>query len=138
MIVGMEAKSFLGDQFESEQKLRPIGEEQIHIRSGKFHGQIGVFEVRVRLVSRLNGEFEIEACAGNHLVEKPLDPGAGFFHRKLWIQARFLPSFGIIFCDDFGAGAATSGTAVLLKNHCCAMPTTFEVNQYITNPDIAK
>src|SRR5436305_14826914 len=33
-----------------------------------------------------------------------------------------------------GGAGTTTGESVLLKNHCCAMPTTLPVSQYNTSP----
>ncbi len=131
VIVGVQAQHLLRHQFQREQKLGPIGQQQIHVGTLELDDDVGVFEIRMAVVSGFDGKVQIELPIGDHLTQKLLDPGTSFINRILGIQALFLPSFTIAF---FAAATASTGAAVLLKNHCWASPTTLPVSQYNTSP----
>jgi len=133
MIVGVHAQHFLRDQFEREQKLGAVAEEEIDIGALEFYDQIRVFKIRVAVVAGLQPETQTKAGIVDDAPKELLDPGTRFVNRILLTQARFLPSLrdGIAFLAGIAAGA---GPAVLLKNHCCAMPTKLLVSQYNTRP----
>ena len=95
MIVGVEAQNFLRHQFEREQELRAIVQQQVDVAALELDDEIGVFEVRMTVVAGFDGEVQIELAVGDDLTEKLLDPGTSFVNRILWIQALFLPSFAM-------------------------------------------
>src|SRR5580704_10334714 len=70
MIVGVQPQRFLRYQFERQQQLRPICQQQFHVAALEF---------------------------GDNVTKKLLDPRTSFMHRILGIQALFLPSLAIAF-----------------------------------------
>src|SRR5580658_3271315 len=131
MIVGVETQNLLRDQFQSEQELRTVSQQQLHVAASELDENVRIFEVRVTVVAGLDRELQIEPAIGDDLTEKLLDPGTSLVNRILGIQALFLPSFAITF---FATARASTGAAVLLKNHCWASPTMLPVSQYNTTP----
>jgi hypothetical protein len=93
MIVGMETQNLLRDQFQSEQELRAVGQQQLHVAAVKLDDNVRIFEVRVTVIAGLDGKVQIELASGDELTEKLLDPGTSLVNRILGIQALFLPSF---------------------------------------------
>src|SRR5580692_2132560 len=130
MIVGVQPQRFLRYQFERQQQLRPICQQQFHVAALEFDDNVRVFKIRMAVISGFDGEVQIELAAGDNLTKKLLDPRTSFMHRILGIQALFLPSLAIAFL----AAATSTGPAVLLKNHCWASPTILPVSQYNTSP----
>jgi hypothetical protein len=130
MVVRVEAQHLLGDEFQGKQELGSICQQQFDVSPFEFYDNVGIFEVRMAVIAGFNAEIELEAGPGDDLTEKLLDPRAGIVNRILGIQARFLPSLAIAFF----VAAASTGAAVLLKNHCWAMPTILPVSQYNTSP----
>jgi hypothetical protein len=133
MIVGMHSQHFLRDQFQGEQQFGAIRQQHFHVFALKFDEEIGVFKLRIAGIAGLQPESQMKARAVDDLPEELLNPGASFVNRVLLRQARFLPSFDDVM-DFFGAAAIARGPAVLLKNHCCAMPTKLLDSQYNTSP----
>lgn len=119
MLVRVHPEHFLRHQFEAEKELGAIRQQQLHIAPAEFHGEVGVFEIGVRVSPWLDDEVEVETGILNRLPQKLLDAGTCLLQGKSAAHAVFRP-FGL----GFLAGAAVgSGGAVLLKNHCCAILT---------------
>ena len=131
MIVRVQPQRFLRHQLERQQQFGAISQQQIHIRAGEFHQNVGIFEIRIGMIPGANGELQIEPGVRANLAKEIFDSRTRFFNRIFRTQARFLP---LIFPVAGSAGAAITGTVVLLKNHCCAIPKILLVSQYNTSP----
>lgn len=131
MIVGVKPQHFLCYQFQSEQKLGAVAQQQIHIRTPELDENIGVLKIRVAVIARLNRESQMKPGVPDNPAKKSFNSWTRFLYRILGTQTLFLP---LPFCGRRATGVPLTGTNVLLKNHCCAMPTRLPVSQYNTSP----
>ena len=133
MIVGVHTEQLHGDQFQSQQQFSLVGQQHVDIAAVELHHQIRVLKLGVALVARSDLKRKIKTCAGDDLIEERFDARSGFVNRILCRQAFFFPSLEVI----AGVFNTVFSGAVLLKNHCWAMPTTLLVSQYNTSPEEA-
>ena len=91
VIVGVQAQHLLRHQLQRKQQFCPIRQQQIHVGTFELDDDVGVFEIRMTVVSGLDGKVQIELPMGDHLTEKLLDPGTSFINQIARIQALFLP-----------------------------------------------
>ena len=130
VIVGMHPEQLHGHQFHRQQQLCLVGEQHVDVVALELYHQIRVLKLGVALVSRTNLERQIKTSVGDDLIEERFDARSGFVNRILCRQPFFLPSLELF---EAWTRTVLSG-AVLLKNHCCAIPTTLLVSQYNTRP----
>ena len=126
----MHPQQFHGHEFKRQQQFSFICKEQIDVATLELDDEIGIFVFRIAVVAWSDFEGQVEAGIADDLVEERFDARSGLVNRVLSRQAFFLPSL----CEVGGVLITMLGVEVLLKNHCCAMPTTLLVSQYNTSP----
>ncbi len=95
MIVGMHPQHFHGDVLEGQQQLGAIGQQQIDVRAGKLHHDVGGLEFVPGGVHVLNRIVHLEAAiiegGSQDGVDFRTDRRGGVFSLCHWVY--FLPFF---------------------------------------------
>ena len=121
MMLGGHAQHFHGDVFQGQQQLGAIGEQQIDVPAGEFHRHVRRFHVAF---GGLHVEDLVSHMEARHLEGRPQESVDA---RTIEATVYFRSFTGYFLTFFFLGGstdrAASSATAVWLKNHCCPMLT---------------
>ena len=125
MIVRVQTQCFLRHQFEREQQLRPVRQQEFHIRAGESHHHFGIFEIGMDMLAFGNLEAHVKTRVLNNSTQEGFNGRSDTRDGILFLVQRYF--------FFFGASMTGAGVYLLIK-YCCAMPTKLPVSQYNTRP----
>ena len=64
MMLGRHAQRFHGQKLQRQQQFRFVGQQQIHVRAGELHQQIGIFQIGMQMLAFQDFVFDIQVHDG--------------------------------------------------------------------------